>query len=103
MPRPNDAIERNTMNRYLAIPIRAGALLLGAGQAEAHCDAIDGPVATTAAKALETGNLYPVLAYVPASPSGSRQRSSPRHGPCAVPALRRRSSQTGISWKPLCD
>jgi hypothetical protein len=55
------------MNTYLAIPILTGGLLLGGGQAEAHCDGIDGPVATTAVRALETGNVYPVLAYVPAA------------------------------------
>jgi hypothetical protein len=55
------------MNRYVAIPILASALMFATGQAEAHCDGIDGPVATSAAKALETGNVYPVLAYVPAA------------------------------------
>jgi hypothetical protein len=33
----------------------------------AHCDAADGPVATTAARALNTGNVNLILAYVPAS------------------------------------
>lgn len=35
--------------------------------AQAHCDSVDGPVAKTVQKALEDGNVYPVLAYAPAS------------------------------------
>jgi hypothetical protein len=45
----------------------AAALLLGPVAAHAHCDAMDGPVLVTARKALETGKLNPVLAWVPAA------------------------------------
>lgn len=39
-------------------------------RAEAHCDAIDGPVATAALKALETKNVNVILPYVPAEAEG---------------------------------
>jgi len=42
-------------------------LLFGAPAADAHCDSLDGPVAKAVGKALETGNVNPVLAYAPAS------------------------------------
>lgn len=45
----------------------AAAVLFGAQRAQAHCDSLDGPVAKAAQKALETGNLFPVLAYAPAA------------------------------------
>jgi hypothetical protein len=34
--------------------------------ADAHCDAVDGPVATAALSALESGNVHLVLPYVAA-------------------------------------
>lgn len=46
-----------TLTVILGLPLAA---------AEAHCDAIDGPVATAALKALETKNVNVVLPYVPA-------------------------------------
>jgi hypothetical protein len=45
----------------------ATGLLLGASNAGAHCDSLDGPVAKAVEKALDSGNLYPVLAYAPAT------------------------------------
>jgi hypothetical protein len=50
----------------LAVTALAATLLLGAQSAQAHCDTIDGPVATAAQRALETGNVNLALAYVPA-------------------------------------
>lgn len=41
--------------------------LLGGPSARAHCDSLDGPVAKAVQKALETANVYPVLAYAPAT------------------------------------
>ena len=41
----------------------------------AHCDAVDGPVAKAASKALETGNVLPVLAYAPASAEAEIKQS----------------------------
>jgi hypothetical protein len=38
--------------------------LFAPGVARAHCDTLDGPVVETARKALETGQLNPVLAWV---------------------------------------
>ncbi|MGB5948353.1 MAG: DUF6448 family protein [Parvibaculum sp.] len=54
------------MNKML-IAIVAAGLLFGATSAQAHCDAVDGPVAKAAQKALENGNVNPVLAYAPAT------------------------------------
>jgi Family of unknown function (DUF6448) len=42
-------------------------LLLVAPNAWAHCDTVDGPVAMAVRKALDTGNVYLVLPYAPAS------------------------------------
>lgn len=50
----------------LLIALTAATLLLGAPRADAHCDSVDGPVAKAVYKALETGNVNPVLAYAPA-------------------------------------
>ncbi len=41
-------------------------MMFGAQSARAHCDSLDGPVAKAAHKAIETGNINPVLAYAPA-------------------------------------
>lgn len=51
------------------------AILFGAGSARAHCDTVDGPVAKAVERALTSGNVYPVLAYAPAS-SEAEIRSS---------------------------
>jgi hypothetical protein len=54
------------MKRKVAIAAAvAAAMLLGAQGAQAHCDTLDGPVAKAVQKALETGNLFSVLAYAP--------------------------------------
>ena len=45
---------------FLAISL----LLLAPEAARAHCDTLDGPVVQTARKALETGKVNPVLAWV---------------------------------------
>ena len=50
----------------LASIIAAGFLISGPG-ALAHCDSADGPVAKAVERALERGNVNPVLAYVPAT------------------------------------
>lgn len=49
----------------LIAAIVANGLLFGAQTARAHCDSLDGPVAQAAQKALENGNVNPVLAYAP--------------------------------------
>jgi hypothetical protein len=53
--------------KMLTAAIVASGLLFGAQGAQAHCDALGGPVANAAQKALEDGNLNPVLAYAPAA------------------------------------
>lgn len=49
--------------RILALVVAAAALA-APGVARAHCDTLDGPVASAARAALETGKLAPVLAWV---------------------------------------
>jgi hypothetical protein len=56
-----------TRVKLLTIAIVAVGLLFGLQSANAHCDALDGPVARAVEKALETGNVNPVLAYAPAA------------------------------------
>jgi hypothetical protein len=51
----------------IATILAAGLLLFGTTSSKAHCDALDGPVAKAVQKALDNGNLYPVLAYAPAA------------------------------------
>jgi hypothetical protein len=53
--------------KMLIAAAAAAAFLFGAAGAQAHCDALDGPVAKAAQKALESGNINPVLAYAPAA------------------------------------
>jgi hypothetical protein len=45
----------------------AAGLLLGPQSAQAHCDSADGPVATAAQKALDSGNVNLALPYAPAA------------------------------------
>jgi hypothetical protein len=56
-----------TKIKFLAAAAIAASLLLGAQSAQAHCDAIDGPVATAAQKALDTDNVNLALPYAPAA------------------------------------
>jgi hypothetical protein len=53
--------------KMLIVAIAAVGLMLAAPAAQAHCDAVDGPVAKAVQKALETGNVNLVLAYAPAT------------------------------------
>lgn len=53
------------MRKLLVIPALLGGLFLTMPKAEAHCDAIDGPVATAALDALESSNVNLVLPYAP--------------------------------------
>ena len=55
------------MKKALLVPVLAGGLLFGPQNASAHCDALDGPVATAALNALEAQNVNLVLPYAPAS------------------------------------
>lgn len=54
------------MNRLLALPAFLVAFALAPMSAQAHCDAVDGPVATAAVEALDTRNINLVLPYAPA-------------------------------------
>ena len=53
--------------RMIGVSFLVGGLLLGAQVAYSHCDSLDGPVAKAVEKALSSGNVYPVLAYAPAT------------------------------------
>jgi hypothetical protein len=90
----------STMNKIkmLIIAIVVVAQPFGSQVAQAHCDSLDGPVAKAAQKALENGNLNPVLIRrrprlrsVP--PLRSRAKSV---GSALMPGL----SRTKLSWKP---
>lgn len=48
-----------------SIVVAAFLVLVAAGPAGAHCDGIDGPVATAAQRAIETGNVNLALPYAP--------------------------------------
>jgi hypothetical protein len=53
------------MNTVLALVVLGVALLVPGLRAEAHCDAVDGPVATAALKALDLRNVNVILPYAP--------------------------------------
>lgn len=53
--------------KMLMLAIIATGVLFGVQSAQAHCDSLDGPVARAVQKALDNGNLNPVLAYAPAT------------------------------------
>ena len=55
------------MRKLLLVPALLGGLFLAMPKAEAHCDSVDGPVATAAMDALSSGNVHLVLPYVPAA------------------------------------
>jgi hypothetical protein len=55
-----------SINKRLIASIVAMGLLLSANGAQAHCDSLDGP-ARAVQKALEDGNIIPVLTYAPAA------------------------------------
>lgn len=50
----------------LTVTALAGGFVLASPSARAHCDAIDGPVASAAVAALDAGNVNLVLPYAPA-------------------------------------
>src|SRR5512145_2768367 len=56
-----------TVMKTLAGFVVASGLVLGASDARAHCDSVDGPFAKAIQKALETGNINLVLPYAPAT------------------------------------
>lgn len=53
--------------KMLVFALIAVGTLFGVQSAQAHCDSLDGPVAKAVQKALDNGNLNPVLAYAPAT------------------------------------
>ena len=55
------------MRKILSIPLLLLGLFLVPSGAEAHCDAVDGPVATAAVKALDSRDVNLVLPYAPAT------------------------------------
>ncbi len=56
------------MTRVRLVAMAVVWMVMGAAQsASAHCDGVDGPVATAAQRALDAGNVYLALPYAPAS------------------------------------
>jgi hypothetical protein len=53
------------MRILMMAAVVGAAVAISPQNARAHCDAVDGPVAKTVEKALESGNVNPVLAYAP--------------------------------------
>jgi hypothetical protein len=54
------------MKKFLALPALVLGLAFAPMSAEAHCDAVDGPVATAAVKALDARNVNLILPFAPA-------------------------------------
>lgn len=54
----------NLVNRMAGFFVWFAVLFFSAGNAFAHCDALDGPVITAAKKAIESGNVNLVLIWV---------------------------------------
>ena len=60
-----------TRIKLLTAALLSGGILFASQQsAQAHCDAIDGPVAKAALVALDSGNVNAALPYAPASAEG---------------------------------
>jgi hypothetical protein len=55
-----------TKIKLVAAAILATGLMFGSQSAQAHCDALDGPVAKAALEALDSGNVNLALPYAPA-------------------------------------
>ena len=55
------------MRNFLISSALLGGLFFTPLTAQAHCDTVDGPVATAAVRALDTGNVNAVLHYAPAA------------------------------------
>jgi hypothetical protein len=53
--------------KMLIVAMIAAGLLFQVQSAQAHCDSLDGPVAKAVYKALDDGNVNPVLVYAPAT------------------------------------
>ncbi len=54
------------MKNIFALPVLLAGLALAPMSARAHCDAVDGPVAKAAVKALDTRNINLILPFAPA-------------------------------------
>ncbi len=80
--------------RMLIAAIIATGLLFDLQSAQAHCDAVDGPVAKAALKALDNGNVNPVLAYAPAAAESEMRATFERS---------RKVRVLGADARPLAD
>ena len=54
------------MKKWLTVMLLLAGLVLRPSSTQAHCDAVDGPVATAVLKALDTKNVNLILPYAPA-------------------------------------
>jgi hypothetical protein len=82
------------MKMYLLILLLAGALFSWPFGAQAHCDAVDGPVAAAARKALDTKNVNLILPYAPAEaePGNANSSKTEDSAPLEVKTPRTRSA-----------
>ena len=80
--------------RAIGISFLTAGLLVGAQVAYSHCDSVDGPVAKAVEKALTSGNVYPVLAYAPATAEAELRASFDQA---------RRVRTMGSEARPLAD
>ncbi len=60
----NPKQEEVVVLKLVVLTVAVSLLALVPDRARAHCDALDGPVVQTARKALDSGKLNPVLAWV---------------------------------------
>ena len=88
-----------TKTKMLIAAIFAAVLLFGAQSAQAHCDSLDGPVAKAVHKALETGNINPVLVYAPAASEAVNTRLLKSRARCAASAPMHGRLRTKPSWR----
>lgn len=85
-----------------SILLAASALVALATPAQAHCDAIDGPVATAAVRALDEANVHLVAPYVPASAEAElaqafeAARRARAEGPAAAALAERYFMETAV-------
>src|ERR1041385_1321202 len=68
------------MNKIFTAPLTVCVVLITIGlfvpkQVFAHCDGLDGPVVKAAQKALESGNVNPVLIWVPKKDEGEIKKA----------------------------
>jgi len=90
------------MKTLAALILLLAAVVLPSLPAQAHCDAVDGPVATAARKALDTKNVNLVLPYAPAEFERELTAAFEQALLVRNKAPKPRRSLIAISWRPRC-